>query len=327
MNRFYTLSTALRQIFNKPVQKIPLDSGATCPNRDSTLSTKGCIFCNDSGTSAGLFDKGTSFEKQWLHWKNELKNNKSKHFIAYLQSYSNTYMPFEKLQATCQQLIKLNDAVGVSIATRPDCLDLEKIELIDNLPFDFIQLDLGLQSSFDKTLNFINRGHSVKDFEKILLLTKNTRIFVCVHFMLGLPYEYGKRESSKEFLEHMTYVNALPIQSVKLHNCLVLKNTPLAKLYADKQYVPLEEAEYIETIGEALQILDPRMVVKRINTDTSNDDCIAPLWATNKAQLLRDIQHYLIDAKAWQGAKHPLGKNTLPAWFQHDSSQNFKDYI
>ena len=190
-NRYYDLNTYLKKIFGCRVQKISLDAGLTCPNRNGRLSTGGCIYCNSRGSGTGAFKEGLSITEQISKGKVFLRRRyKAKKFIAYFQSFSNTYGPYEKLKELYEEALAIDDIVGLSIGTRPDCIDTSILSLLEHYAKNkLVWLEYGLQSIHDKTLKFINRGHDAECFKKAVKLTKGRGINICAHVILGLPFE------------------------------------------------------------------------------------------------------------------------------------------
>jgi len=309
MNRYYSLSTYLRTRFGERVQKIPLDAGFSCPNRDGTISRNGCIFCNPKGSGTGLGAKGLSLKEQYLFWQEKFsKKYKAKLFLAYLQSYTNTYGPLKKIEEILEQLKNLPGLVGLCLGTRPDCLDKDKLNLLASYPFQEIWLDLGLQSSNNRTLELINRGHKAEDFARSATLAHKMGLKTCAHVIAGLP-----RETLEDFLGTIDFLNNLPISGIKIHNLYICKDTPLAKLWRTGVYKPLGMDEYIFWLEQALFSLRPDIVIHRLNGDPSPNELLAPDWASQKHIILKKIKQTLADKNLWQGKSlHP---DTIPPWF------------
>jgi len=242
MNRTYALSAYMRQNHGQRVQKIPLDANFSCPNRDGSISRRGCIFCNPNGSGSGLHAKGMSLARQWQFWHDlHSKNHGLKMFTAYLQSYSNTHGPVSKLAHVLDSLKGLPGLVSLSLGTRPDCLDDEKLDLLaaqrDQLNLSEVVLELGLQSANDKTLAHINRGHDASIFAEAALAANERGIKVVGHIIAGLPTP-GGREGLAELLASVDFINRLPMHGVKFHNLYVCQGTALAKLHEEGQYPP-----------------------------------------------------------------------------------------
>ncbi|MFO7717841.1 MAG: TIGR01212 family radical SAM protein [Thermodesulfobacteriota bacterium] len=311
ITKYYALSVYLRQRFGERVQKIPLDAGLNCPNRDGAISKRGCIFCNPSGSGTGQASQGKSFEEQWRWWRERLaKRYKARRFLAYLQSFSNTYCSLEQFTVLLRQLSTLPQLNGICIGTRPDCLDADKLDLLQELPVPEIWLDLGLQSSNDRTLQRINRGHDAACFAAACRAAADRGIKVCAHLIAGLP-----DENTTDFLASIDFLNALPVHGVKFHNLYVCQNTPLATWTAKGAYIPLQQSQYCHWLGLAIAALRPDIVLHRLNGDPAPGELVAPLWAENKQTVLNAIHTFFNENGIWQG------QNWLsepPAWFCQD---------
>ncbi len=319
MLRFYGLAARLRQTFGERVQKIPLDFGFTCPNRDGYISQEGCIFCSPQGSGSGLHAKSMSIPEQWAHWQKKLdKLYTAKLYLAYLQSYSNTYCSIEELKCALSQLHGLEGLAGICIGTRPDCLDDEKLEFIRGLNLRETWLDLGLQSSNDQTLERINRGHDSKCFADAVHLADAHGIAVCAHVIAGLP-----GEGEKEFLESVEFLNKLPIRGIKFHNLFVGKGTPLHKLFKAGQYAPLEQESYISMLLKAISILRPDIVIHRLKADAVPGELIAPEWVQKKRIVLNEIEKSMKAQNIWQGCARSDASSNPPEWFDPQFNSPF----
>ncbi len=282
---WHTLATYFRRKLGKRVQKIPLDQGASCPNRDGTLSHSGCLFCNAQGAGSGLLEQGLSIEQQWNFWQQKYeKTDANRDFLAYFQSFSNTYGPAQKLQSLVQSVAKLPNSVGLAIGTRPDCIDEQKINILANSGIDELWLELGLQSCHDQSLNFINRRHSVDDSVRAVKMAAANGIKVCAHLMAGLP-----NESEDDFLQSVKWVVSLPISGLKLHSLYVCKNSPLEKLYNEGQYKPLSMDAYINILTKALPLIPTYIVMHRLTGDPAPNECKAPACAEHKRKVFTAI--------------------------------------
>lgn len=333
MTRYRTLAAHWRRRFGLRVQRIPLDipgdvshdlpeaarghtlssprgqgSGA-CPNRDGTVSTRGCVFCNPQGSGSGLGLAGKSIEEQWDRW---VKIFSRKYgpcgWAAYPQSFSNTAGSLEDLQKLLQSLHKLPGMRVLCLGTRPDCLDTAKCALLAEASTSLehggeVWLDLGLQSAHDATLRRINRGHTAADFVRAARLARAHGLKVCAHLMLGLP-----DEGAEEALQTVAFVNKTGVDGVKFHNTLVLDRTELAAWWRSGDYLPWGREPYVRTLGDCLARLDPAVVVHRVNADPLPGELLAPAWAADKRALLDDIREDLERRDLWQGKAlgHPL---------------------
>ena len=281
--RYLSLDRHLRAVFGEKVQKITLDAGSTCPNRDGTLSFGGCTFCNAEGSGPGT-GLG-SLRAQWDRWRARyaamprMKNTRL--FLGYIQSFTNTYGPASRLAAMLRELSDLPGLVGACIGTRPDCLDEEKMTLMADCPWQEFWLEIGVQSFNDATLSRINRGHTAKDAENALTLAARFGVKTCVHLMAGLP-----GESEVDFLTSVRRLASLPASGVKLHNLYVPKGSAIEIDWNRGSLSLLQQEEYATLAAKALTLLPPALVVPRLCADPAPGELLAPAWASQKRQTL-----------------------------------------
>lgn len=298
--RFRDYNSYLREVFGCRVQKITVDAGLTCPNRDGTKGTGGCIYCNAKGSGTGAARRGLSLKEQIQMGKAGLaRRYKVRKFLAYFQSFSNTYAPLPKLKAIYEEALEDPDIVGLTIGTRPDCLSEEVLDLLrDKSLHRPIWLELGLQSAHDSTLSRIGRGHDLADFVDAVKRARSRDIPVCAHVILGLPGE-GRRE----MLETAEFLSCADIQAVKIHLLYVIRGTELARWYERGEYRCLSREEYVSVACRFLCLLPPDMIIQRITGDPHPEEILAPLWALEKQENLKGIQDYLKAHDLYQG-KH-----------------------
>lgn len=298
--RYNDLNTYLRSLFGCRVQKITVDAGLSCPNRDGRVSTGGCIFCNARGSGTGAHTRGLTITDQLLQGKKSLaRRYKAKKFLAYFQSFSNTYAPIDKLQKLYDEALAVEDIVGLSIGTRPDCVDLPVLELLqDYAGHHLIWIEYGLQSASDKTLELINRGHDVQCFKDAVSATLNRGIKICAHVILGLP-----GETRSDILQTARTISDLGIDGVKLHLLYVVKGTPLEALYRQGDYRCLEQQAYIDLVCDFLERIPPEMVIQRLTGDPHPEELVAPQWSREKTETIRKINETLERRDSWQGSK------------------------
>ncbi len=299
MKRYRDLNTYLREIFGERVQKIPIDAGFGCPNRDGSISDKGCIFCDSRGSGTGaLINKGISIKDQVRAAREYLKKRyKARRFIAYFQSFTNTYAPVSRLKEVYEQALCFEDIVGISIGTRPDCVDEEKLRLIASYKEQYmVWIEYGLQSAHDTTLNRINRGHDVACFERAVRMTERYGINICAHVILGLP-----GEDRDMMLDTARYISSLPIHGVKIHLLYVVEGTPLAEMYKRGELRCLDMEEYVGLVVDFLELLRPEIVIQRLTGDPLRDELVAPAWAKEKGRVLRMIQEGLEKRNTYHG--------------------------
>jgi hypothetical protein len=296
--RYNNFNTYLRNIFGCRVQKITIDAGFSCPNRDGTISIRGCIYCNVRGSGTGAHAKGLSVTEQLLQGKRTLsKRYKAKKFIAYFQAFSNTYAPFDRLKSLYEEALEVDDVVGLSIGTRPDCVDESVLELLQGYGKKYlVWIEYGLQSVHDATLAFINRGHDFKCFKKAVAATKNRGIKICAHVILGLP-----NEKKTDMLETARAVAAMEIDGLKIHLLYIVKGTKLDKLYAAGKYRCLEQQEYVDLVCDFLERIPKNMIIQRLTGDPHPEELVAPMWSKKKMGTMDLIKETLEKRDSWQG--------------------------
>lgn len=287
----------LRELFGCRVQKITLDAGLTCPNRDGTVGYGGCIYCNVRGSGTGL-GKTLSIREQLEQGKEFLgKKYKAKKFLGYFQSFSNTYAPFEKLKKLYDEALSVPGVVGLSIGTRPDCVSEEVLDLLAEYQRKYlIWLEYGLQSAKDETLKLINRGHTVEDFVKAVEKTRKRQIPICVHVILGLPGEIPE-----DMIDTAKFLANLDIQGVKLHLLYIIRGTKLHQMYEKGEYKCLDRETYVRLVGEFLAHLPPDVVIQRITGDPHREELIAPAWSLEKRRNINMIHEYMKRHDLYQG--------------------------
>ena len=306
-SRYRDLNTALRDRFGCRVQKISLDAGLTCPNRDGTLATGGCIYCNALGSGTGLA-RQYSIVEQLGRGKEQLRRRYgAKKFIAYFQSFSNTYAPLDTLERLYREALAVEDVVGLAIGTRPDCVPDKVLDLLADLAREtYLWVEYGLQSIHEPTLAAINRGHGVDAFVDALRRTRARGLEVCVHVILGLP-----GEGRSEMLDTARALAALDIQAVKIHLLYVIRDTPLHDLYCSGAYRCLSRDEYVDLVCDFLALLPPTAIIHRLTGDPHPRELVAPTWALEKQANLRAVREALKRRDLWQG-KHHASLSTPP---------------
>lgn len=296
--RYNDLNTYLRKQFGCRVQKITVDAGLTCPNRDGTISTQGCIFCNDRGSGTGAHSKGLSITQQLEQGKAALsKRYKAKKFLAYFQSFSNTYAPVDTLRRLYREAIGVDGIVGISIGTRPDCIDPEKLALLQEMAEKcLVWVEYGLQSAHDRTLSLINRGHDAACFAGAVQKTQNRGIQICAHVILGLP-----GETTTHVRQTAEFISRLGIHGIKLHHLYVIKGTQLETMLRQKSYGCLTQNAYVDLVCDFLERIPRDMIVQRLTGDPHPQELIAPQWSLNKMDTLSRIQKELERRNTYQG--------------------------
>jgi len=296
--RFNSFNSVLRSRFNSRVYKIGLRLDFTCPNRDGTVAVGGCIYCNNASHTPKDYRPRTSVTAQLEHGAVALKKrHKAESFIAYFQSYTNTYDSVKKLDKLYREALDFPGVVGLSVATRPDCLADEILDLLAALSQrTYLWLEVGLESMYDRTLAWVNRGHGLSDFIDAVERAKARHLRLCTHLILGFP-----GETREEILATSLLFNKLGIDGVKLHNLHVIKNTPLEKLYNLGQVPLFNQHEYVELVVDFLERLDPNIVVHRLSGETYRAITIAPAWSIDKIGVHNAIFAAMERRDTWQG--------------------------
>ena len=299
--RYNTFSQYLKDKFGEKVYKVTLNAGLGCPNRDGTKSFGGCIFCDDSGSFSQAHDANLPIKEQLLTGISTLENRFNAHkFISYLQSYSNTYADVDKLKRIYDDALDNEKVVGLSIGTRPDCVDKAKIELISTYAQNKeVWLEYGLQSIHDRTLDLINRSHSAKDFIDAVKLTQNHGIKISAHVILGLP-----NETKQDILDTAKALADINIDGVKLHCLCVLKNSKLEKSYASGELKILSEDEYVDLACSFMELLPEHTLIHRLAGNGYKKALLAPLWLGQKFKTLNKIDNWFEINNSSQGSKY-----------------------
>lgn len=298
--RYYSLNNYLRGRYGQKVFKVPLDAGFTCPNRDGTLSERGCLFCSPRGSGDFAGEREESLEEQFrqvcqmMHrkWPSAL-------YIAYLQAFSNTYAPPERLRQVYKRTLNLPGVVGLAIATRPDCLDEPVLDVLQEYrECTDMWVELGLQTVHSKSARRYNLGYQYRDFLRALENLRQRDIETCVHLILGLP-----GESRADMLASARAVADLPIQGVKLHLLHLMRGTPLAGIYQRKPFPFMSREEYVDLVVDILEMLPAGIVIHRLTGDSPRQLLIGPMWSLNKWEVLNEIDRRLAERNTWQGRR------------------------
>ncbi len=298
--RYNQFSEHLKHVFGEKVYKVTLDAGFSCPNRDGSLSTEGCIFCDESGSFSQLYSNKLSVKDQLDIGISKIKDRyKAKKFLSYFQAYSNTYKNINDLKNIYDEALTNKDVVGLSIGTRPDCIDEEKLDLISNYTHDYYTwIEYGLQSVHDKSLKFINRGHNFKSFEKACLLTKERNINICAHVILGLP-----TETAEDMLQTAKTIASMGLEGVKIHLLCILENTKLADIYHRNGFNVMCEDEYVDLVCNFLELLPKKMTIQRLAGNGLKSELIQPKWLCKKFETLNKIDNELERRNSCQGLR------------------------
>ncbi|MDD4035729.1 MAG: TIGR01212 family radical SAM protein [Bacilli bacterium] len=298
--RYYTLNYYLRHKFNSKVFKVSLNAGFTCPNRDGTKGYGGCIYCSNSGSGEYAGNPKDDLITQFYKVKDKLINKwPNSKYIGYFQANSNTYASLNILRGKYETILKLDNVVGLSIATRPDAISEEVLDYLEDLNTrTFLIIELGLQTIHNKTAKLINRGYELECFTKMVNKLRKRNIKVVVHIINGLPYE-----TKEDMIETVKYLSKLDIQGIKIHMLYILKDTPLYNLYKEKPFKVLAKDEYINIVCDQLEYLREDIVVHRITGDPKREDLIKPTWLIKKFVVINDIDKELKRRNSYQGIK------------------------
>lgn len=298
--RYYTLNYYYKKKYNSKVFKVSLNAGFTCPNKDEKLGTKGCIFCSKLGSGDFAGEKTKDLVTQFEEVKSiMLKKWPNAKYIGYFQANTNTYAPVDVLKEKFEPILKLDNVVGLNIATRSDAIDDEVLDYLEELNRKTdLTIELGLQSMHDETLKYINRGHDLKSFEDCLKKLKERCIKVVVHIINGLP-----NETKEMMIETAEHLNNLGIDGIKIHMLHVIKNTELANIYERERFHILTKEEYIDIVINQLERLNENIVINRITGDPVKEDLIEPTWLLKKFCVLNDIDKEMVRRNTYQGIK------------------------
>ncbi len=291
---YYSLNQYLKDTFGEKVYKIALDAGFTCPNRDGTLDTRGCIFCSGMGSGDFAEERYKSITQQIEDGKKRLNakivNGK---YIAYFQAFTNTYAPIEVLRDKYEEAMCHPSIVGISVATRPDCLSDEVISLLQELNEKKpVWVELGLQTIHETTANYIRRGYSLSVFDDAITKLKKINLHTIVHVILGLP-----GESKEDMLKTVQYVGGSGADGIKLQLLHILRNTDLEKEYENGAFQVLEMEEYADLVADCIAILPEKIVIHRMTGDGDKNILIAPLWSGDKKRVLNLLNKKIAERK------------------------------
>lgn len=301
LKKFYNnYSGYFKEKFGERVQKIPVNAGFTCPNRDGTKGVGGCTFCNNDSFSIHSSSQNPLSLKSQI--SNSIYNYKKKFpelkkFIIYFQSYTNTYKPLKELQFLYEEALAYEGVIGLSLGTRPDCLEEDKVEYLTKLAQKYhITLEIGLESFNENTLLKINRGHTVKDFFDAIDRCKNRGILLCTHLILGFPWE-----KQADFDNTLNNISKLDLDFIKFHQLQVVKETAMAVEYLNKPFSTIDQHSYFTQLAQIISHLHPRTVVQRLFSDYSDSFLLSPGWGKSLSILTQEFNSYLDKNGLFQG--------------------------
>ena len=297
--RYYTFSEYLKKRFNCRVSKISVDAGFSCPNRDGLIGKDGCIYCDNRGFSFNSRVQPRPLESQieeGIYFAS--MRFKAEKFIVYFQAYTNTYAPLETLKTRYDIIKKYKNIVSIAIGTRPDSIDEDTLDLIKTYAKDYeVWLEFGLQSIHNKTLKFINRGHTYEDFlSAVKVARRKVNIKICAHVIIGLPHD-----TEADILETAKALGKLKLDAIKIHPLHVIRGTKLAEMYDKGSYTALEFDEYLRLVTGFLEYLWPRTIIQRLVADCPREFLVAPLWISEKQKVLAKIEDLLSQKDTFQG--------------------------
>lgn len=298
--RYHTLDYFYKHKFNNKVFKVSLNAGFTCPNIDGTAGYGGCIYCSSLGSGEFAGNKKDDLITQF----NEVKNIISKKwpnslYVGYFQANTNTYAPVDVLKEKYETILKLDNVVGLNIATRPDAISNDCLEYLSKLnKKTYLTVELGLQTIHEKTSKLINRCHSLDCFTEMVTKLRKRNINIVVHIINGLPFE-----TKEMMIETIQFLNNLDIQGIKIHMLSILKNTTLENLYNKTNFHILTKDEYVDIVCDQLEYLRPEIVINRITGDPKKEDLIEPIWLIKKFCVLNEIDKEMVKRNSYQGIK------------------------
>ncbi|HEV8130174.1 MAG TPA: TIGR01212 family radical SAM protein [Acidobacteriota bacterium] len=296
--RYFAYGPYLQRKFGTRVYKVSIDAGFTCPNRDGTVAYGGCTYCNNDSFRAGGASTSLSVSRQIENGIAFLRRRfRATKFIAYFQNYSNTYAPAEKLEPLYREALSHPDIIGLSIGTRPDCVEDEKLRLIEDLARRrYVTVEFGLESVHDRTLQSVNRGHDFATWLRAIERSAGRGFHLATHIILGLP-----GESRDEMLQSSRVVSSLPIDFIKIHHLHVVTGTPLAAEYRRKPFPTFSVDAYAGLLCDYLEILSPRICVQRLYGLAPEEMILAPKWNLSKNEVICRLKQEMERRDCWQG--------------------------
>lgn len=301
MERYRHLNEYYKEKFGERTLKICIDGGFTCPNRDGSLGSGGCIYCSEKG-SGELINNVKGITEQVKYYFTTYRAERANKFIVYFQNFTNTYAPVENLKAKYDAALVDDRIVGLAIGTRPDCINEEIAKLLKTYTEKYyVCVELGLQTSNDEIGKKINRCYTSKQFTEAVEILNKYNIDVVAHIMVGLP-----GETKQDVQNTVNFINAHKLEGVKIHSTYVVENTALAEMYRKGEYTPLELDDYIETLIDIMVHLRPELIIHRISGDAPKEILVAPYWNKHKMWILHGFEKRFRERDLWQG-KYYIG--------------------
>lgn len=297
---FNAFGPYLKKKFGTVVYKVNVDAGFTCPNRDGTLGTAGCIYCNNDSFRPAECRSEASIRSQIRSGMSYLSMRyKAEKFLVYFQPFTNTYAPVVELEKLYREALSEDRVIGLAVGTRPDCIDSGKIALLESLSKDhFILIEYGIQSIYNKSLEYILRGHDYRTFLDALKLTAGRGIHIGAHIIVGIP-----TETREEMLAMADELSTLPIEFLKIHQLQVIKETVLARQYELQRFLTFDYEEYLDFLVDFIERLSPNIVLQRLFATAPDDILIAPQWGRTRHQIIRDIEERFKKRNSIQGSR------------------------
>lgn len=297
---YRTFNSYLREYFGERVYRVPIDAGFTCPNRDGVRAFGGCTFCDDRGSGAPTINVEQSVREQLESGMRRIgRRYKAKKFLAYFQAFTNTYAPEGVLRSIYDVALEYPEVAGICIGTRPDCLEDNVLDLLEELSKKtFVWLEIGVQSVFNETLDKINRGHSAEEFFDAVERAKKRNLLVATHLIFGLP-----GEDRSHMMETVRQMAQTELDGIKIHQLCIYKGTPMEVDYRLGRLPVLDEDVYVQLVCDALEMLPPEMIIMRLVAEGSQDEIIAPEWSFEKERIMKKMQEELARRESFQG-KH-----------------------
>ena len=297
IERYNHLNTYYKNKFGERTLKICIDAGFTCPNRDGTLSNSGCIFCSEKGSGELIKYSSQHIENQVKNFLNSYRGMRANKFIVYFQNFTNTYDTIENLKKKYDSALIDNRIVGISVATRPDCISEDIAKLLSSYSGKYdVSVELGLQTSNDNIGKIINRCYLSTQFTKAVEILRKYNIEVIAHMMIGLP-----TETFDDIKNTVTFINKHDIQGLKIHSTYVVKNTVLANMYLNKKYEPITLEYYLDSLAYIITHIRKDLIIHRISGDAPKDLLVAPEWNLHKKWILNGFEKLLKGQNLWQG--------------------------
>ncbi|MFA5352812.1 MAG: TIGR01212 family radical SAM protein [Thermodesulfovibrionales bacterium] len=298
--RYNAFGPYLKRKFDAIVYKVNVDAGFTCPNRDGTLGVSGCIYCNNDSFRPSRCKPETPITEQISNGMQYLtRRYKAKKFLVYFQPYTNTYAPVEELEALYREALSVPSVIGLAIGTRPDCIDEEKIALLQELAREhFILVEYGVQSTYDKSLRYILRGHNYQTFLNALAMTEGRGIHTGAHLIVGFP-----TETREEMLAMADEISGLPVEFLKIHQLQIVKDTLLADRFIKDPFHTFGYEEYLDFVVDFIERLSPDIVLQRLFATAPDAILIAPQWGRTRHEIVIDIEKRFQQRNAFQGSQ------------------------